>query len=131
MAGRRNLLLSLGLFLFCIGTDAVCSAQVRRYQPRTPTVSPYTDLVRFNNGSLPNYYAFVRPHVNQRAFNLQEQALRQRQAGALHRLQNDVQRGQQPAAPTGTSSWFMTPGSRSTYLDTSGYYPRTAIGVRR
>lgn len=131
MYHRFNLLLRWGLPLFCVWVGVTCSAQVRRYQPRTPTVSPYNNLVGVNNSALPNYYAFVRPKLLQRAFNLQEQALRQQQAGSLRRLQNDVQRGLQPVAPTGTGSWFMTPGSRSTYLDTSGYYPSTVVRYRR
>jgi len=126
-----HLSLCWGFLLVFVGTVATCSAQVRRYQPRKPTISPYTDLFRFNNGALPNYYALVRPQLNQRAFNLQEQALRQQQAGALQRLQNDVQLGLLPAAQTGTGSWFMIQGTRSTYLDTSPYYHRSsALGNR-
>jgi hypothetical protein len=131
MYRRFNRSLRWGLPLFFVWAGVTCSAQVRRYQPRTPTVSPYNNLVGVNNSALPNYYAFVRPKFNQRAINRQEQALRQQQAGSLRRLQNDVQLGLQPAAPTGTGSWFMTPGSRSTYLDSSSYYPRAILRNRR
>jgi hypothetical protein len=108
-----------------------CVAQVRRYEPQTPTLSPYLGLSLFNNGSVPNYYAFVRPRLQQRALNLQEQALTRQNAGQIQRLENDVQRGIVPVAQTGTGSWFLTPGTRTTYLDTTRYYPAANVGGRR
>ena len=103
-------------------------AQVRRYEPSTPTLSPYLGLTLFNNGGVPNYYAFVRPRQQQRSFNLQQQALAKQQAGEIQRLDNDVQRGIAPVAQTGTGSWFFTPGLRTSYLDTSEYYPQVQVG---
>jgi hypothetical protein len=126
---RRRLLLSAGavaaVSLACLPT---CVAQVRRYEPNTPTLSPYLGLTLFNNGGVPNYYAFVRPRQQQRSFNLQQQALAQRQAGEIQQLDYDVQRGIVPVAQTGTGSWFFTPGARTTYLDTSQYYPQVQVG---
>jgi len=108
-----------------------CAAQVARYQPSRPTVSPYLELSRFNNGTVPNYYSFVRPLQQQRRFNRQEQTLRRQQAGTLGRLESDFRRvGRTPTSATGTGSWFLTPGSRSSFLDTSRYYPQTVIGRR-
>jgi hypothetical protein len=106
-------------------------AQVQRYQPSSPTVSPYLNLTRFNSGSMPNYYSLVRPLQQQRTFNLQEQALRKQQATSLGKLHNDLQRAT-TASGTGTGSWFMQPGSRSTFLNTTRYYPQPGIrGQRR
>jgi hypothetical protein len=126
---RRRLLLSAGavaaVSLACLPTSV---AQVRRYEPNTPTLSPYLGLTLFNNGGVPNYYAFVRPRQQQRSFNLQQQALAQRQAGEIQQLDYDVQRGIVPVAQTGTGSWFFTPGTRTTYLDTSQYYPQVQVG---
>ena len=112
--------------LSCLQT---CTAQTRRYEPPSPTLSPYLNLTLPNNGGIPNYYAFVRPRVQQRALNLQEQALTRRNAAEIQTLTNEIQRGEVPAAQTGTGSWFMIPGTRSTYLDTTRYYP--AVSVRR
>ena len=123
MNRRCNLSLCCGLLVFCLWTGATCSAQVRRYQPATPTISPYHNLYRFNDGrSLPNYYSLVRPELQQRAINRREQALSRQQGKALQQLQNDVQRGLQPVAPTGKGSWFMIQGSKSTFLNSSGYF---------
>jgi len=119
------------VLLLGVWVSATCSAQVRRYQPATPTVSPYLNLSRFQNGAIPNYYTYVKPALRQREINRQERAFRRQQTGSLRRLQNDVQLGLRPAATTGTGSWFMTPSTRSTYLDTSDYYPGTIFRGRR
>jgi hypothetical protein len=87
-------------------------------------------LTLFNGGGLPNYYAFVRPELQQRAFNRQEQALSRQQGEAIQRLENDVQRATTPIAATGTGSWFMTPG-KTTYLDTTQYYPAVHLSGQR
>ena len=114
--------------LSCLQTSV---AQVQRYEPQTPTLSPYLGLTLFNNGGVPNYYAFVRPRLQQRSLNLQQQAFTSQHGEEIQRLQNDVQRGVVPVAKTGTGSWFMTPGTRSSYLDTAHFYPRVNVGQRR
>lgn len=114
--------------LFCVPT---CSAQVRRYQPRTPTLSPYLNLTLFNGGGLPNYYAYVRPELHQQALNEREQALTRQQGQTIQRLQNEIQRGTVPIAETGTGSWFMTLGTRTSYLDTTRYYPEVRVNRGR
>lgn len=106
-------------------------AQVRRYQPSSPTVSPYLDLTRPNFGGVSNYYSLVRPQQQQRAFNLEEQALRRHQSQTLGRLQNDFLRTTTLPA-TGTGSWFLTPGTKASYLDTTQFFPQPALrGARR
>ena len=102
-----------------------CSGQVARYQPRTSTVSPYLNLSRFNGGGLPNYYALVRPQIQQRQFNTQASHVAQFQAAEISSLQKQVQQG--PLTPqgtaTGNNSWFMTPGVEHGFLNTSQFYP--------
>jgi ABC-type phosphate/phosphonate transport system substrate-binding protein len=105
------------------------TAQVRRYQPSRPTTSSYLDLTRLNTGGVPNYYSFVRPKQQQRAFNLQEQALRRQQAGSLRNLTNQVQQGLQPIAATGTRSGFNIPSSKSGFRVPTGYF-QTNSAVR-
>lgn len=98
--------------------------ELRRYQPSSPTVSPYLSLGRFNTSGLPNYYTLVRPLNRQRQVNTQAQRLQRQQGLALQRLETAVQGA--PAVPqvtTGTGSRFLTPGSRVTYRDTRQYYP--------
>ena len=127
----RCLLLAFLVAVACATSDE-CSAQVARYTPSSPTVSPYLNLTRFNNSALPNYYAFVRPQIRQREFNRQAQAFGREQAQQLVRLQNEVTRGFEPVSRTGTGSWFHAPGNRQSYLNTSRYYPQPAFrGIRR
>ena len=40
----------------------------RGYVPRTPTVSPYLNLLRRDRGELSNYYTFVRPQQRAQQF---------------------------------------------------------------
>ena len=132
MTSQRMLSLWVAAYGFTLFfTSASFGQQVRRYQPKTPTVSPYLNLLRFNDSGLPNYYSLVRPQQRQRAFNNQSRLLSRRQAITVGRLQNDFQKGRLPIAPTGTGSWFMKTSARSTFLDTSRFYPQTTLGTRR
>lgn len=115
-------ILLAGLFLSCC-VDR-CHAQVARYQPRTSTVSPYLNLGRFNGGGLPNYYALVRPQIQQRQFNSQASRVAQLQQAEIASLQTQVQQGvTTQEAATGTNSWFMVPGTTHQYQNTSQFYP--------
>lgn len=116
--------------LGCVECHTSCFAQVARYQPRTSTVSPYLNLGRFNGGGLPNYFALVRPQIQQRQINVQSQALARRQATEITRLQNEVQQELVPAGMTGNGSWFMTQGTQSSYLRTGRFYPDPLIRGR-
>lgn len=90
-----------------------------RYQPATPTVSPYLNLLRNNvGGGLPNYYSLVRPQLQQQAFNRQQLATNVQQAANVNLLQSNLDRA---ITPTGKSAQFMTSG-RATYLNTSRFY---------
>lgn len=122
--------LAVAFCIACLSLSERCSAQVARYQPATPTVSPYLNLTLFNNGGLPNYHALVRPQIRQREFNLQQQSLLQQQSRQLVALQNEVVRGQQVPSSTGTGSWFLVPSQRTSYLDTTRYFPEAGRGGR-
>jgi hypothetical protein len=104
-----------------------CSAQVRRYQPSSPTVSPYLNLTRASGGGLPTYFALVRPLIQQQSYNQQARDVVGRQQREILALQNDVQRARQTVAPTGNRSWFMIQGNRETFLNSSRYYPQAAL----
>lgn len=125
-----QLVLALSLVGLCLVGGQECAAQVARYQPNTPTLSPYLNLSRFNNGGLPNYFALVRPQIQQRQVNLQQQALINRQERQIVRLQNEVQSGITPAGPTGSNSWFMIPGNQTSFLNTSQFFPEPNRGRR-
>ncbi len=84
-------------------------------------------LTLFNNSGVPNYFAYVRPRQEQQSINLQQQAIARRQSREIQRLDNDVQRGVVPVGQTGTGSWFYTPGTRSSFLNTSEYYPQVNV----
>jgi hypothetical protein len=80
-----------------------------------PTVSPYLNLYREEDDeSAPNYFAFVRPA-------LQQQDANRRQQSEIQRLQRQLQRAANytPASPAATAS-----GSSARYLDTAHYYSR-------
>ena len=120
-----------GIFASAVWITADCGyAQVARYQPQRPTVSPYLNLTRLNNGGVPNYYSLVRPQLQQQDFNARTETLQRQQTGQLLQLERSAQSsivGSTPAAPTGTASWFMTPSTTSTFRDTSGYYPQPRL----
>lgn len=102
--------------------------QVRRYQPATPTISPYLNLFRFNNGPLPNYYSLVRPQLQQQVINRDNLAIQTQQASNILRLQNDLRMTQEQAArgggaatPTGKRAWFQSQG-RAGYMTSNSYF---------
>jgi hypothetical protein len=110
------------------------NAQVKRYQPSTPTLSPYLNLSRGNLiGGLPNYFTFVRPEQQQQAINRREQDLRLRQQSEIQQLQFSLREAERQIAPTGHRSWFMTGSSRAGYLNTSRFYAQapSSAGARR
>ena len=112
------------------------SGQVTRYQPQTPTVSPYLNLFQNRNGggqfnsALPNYYSLVRPQLQQQQTNQIQQQIIQQQGQTIGQLQGNVQTLQQkakagqPLVLTGHSSWFKNPGTQNRFLNTSKYYSR-------
>jgi hypothetical protein len=114
---------------FFLGSTA-SEAQVRRYEPSRPTVSPYLNLFRERTGVVPNYYTLVRPlqdqyHVNQ----LQQQYMRQ-QNQVIQQLQSEVYGLQRnPAspmvAPTGKGSWFGQASTRNSFMNTSRFYSQS------
>ena len=120
------------LVLLCTNAS---SGQVTRYQPQTPTVSPYLNL--FQNGrngqlssAVPNYYSMVRPQLQQQQTNQIQQQIIQQQGQTIGQLQGNVQTLQQkakagqPVVLTGHTSWFGNPGTQNRFLNTSKYYSR-------
>ena len=85
----KRVVLILGICGFIVLADGgVCQGQqMLRYQPNSPTVSPYLNLTRFNNGGLPNYYSLVRPLSQQRALDTRETSLRQQQQNRIQQLE--------------------------------------------
>ena len=123
---------SLWLTVMWIACQRASFAQVARYEPSSPTVSPYLNLTATNFGVVPNYYAFVRPEIRQREFNRQGRLLLSRQEQEISTLQDEIQRGTTPAAVTGTGSWFLVPARQTRFLDTTRFYPQPVINqIRR
>ena len=120
-SNRTTSMLAVIAFIFLACNSQAINAQTKRYQPSSSTISPYLNLTRFNNASVPNYYSLVRPLQHQQSLNKQEQALRKQQATTLGKIQNDLLRAT-TASGTGTGSGFMTQGLRSRFLDTTRYY---------
>jgi hypothetical protein len=122
----------VGGLTFLGGTDSV--AQVRRYEPARPTISPYINLFRRDRGVLPNYHTYVRPIQQQYQLNEYQQQVIQQQNRAINQLQSNVQGLQQNqaaqlVAPTGKGSWFNRPSSRNAFMNTSRYYSQSGGGT--
>ncbi|MCX7396074.1 MAG: hypothetical protein NT138_00175 [Planctomycetales bacterium] len=86
---------------------------IPRYTPQRPTISPYLNLLRNDNGSLPNYFSLVRPQQNQRNLDNQILSTTRSQARQVQEL-NDLAAG-------GTSGGAT--GSAGTYRNLSHFYP--------
>jgi hypothetical protein len=99
---------------------------VPRYQPQRPTVSPYLNLLRNDNGALPNYYSLVRPQLNQQSFDNQILSRAESQARATQKLSDVATKGQ--SGPTGTSSTFR---NFSHFRDRSHFYPEPRRGFQK
>ena len=123
-ASKTASIICLGCLVACSATKRSDAQEIRRYQPATPTVSPYLSLGRFNTTGLPNYYTLVRPLNNQRQLNLRTQRLQRQQATTIQRLER---RQLSPEAVTGTGSRFLTPGSRAGYQNTLQFYPPVTL----
>lgn len=87
----------------------------QRYQPSRPTLSPYLNLLRTNPSVVPNYYSFVRPEQQQRAFNRRQQEVLLRQNTAIRQLQSGQLRLDPSGPVSGTRSGFQQPGSRYSF----------------
>ena len=80
-----------------------------RYQPRTPTLSPYLDYFRAPQGPLDSYHEYVRPRINlQNTLSRQDRQLRV-QANELRALNDEWSRAQRTKtlAPTGIGASFF------------------------
>jgi hypothetical protein len=94
---------------------------MRNYNRRTldqniydrPTVSPYLNLLRpQSNFGLPNYYAFVKPQIDQLATARQ-------QGNAIQQLQTQVAQGQTAQA---TKEGIRPTGHQTTYMNYSHFF---------
>ncbi len=83
-----------------------------RYRPQRPTVSPYLNLLRNDNGPVPNYYSLVRPQLNQQAFDNRIASAARLQSLSIQKLEDIAERG--ATGPTGTGS---------VYRNLSHFYP--------
>ncbi len=93
---------------------------VPRYTPQRPTVSPYLNLLRNDNGALPNYHSLVRPQLNQLSYDRQMSRVARSQSLQIQSLSEVA--GETTAGPTGTGSVFN---------NRSHYFPRKQMSGRR
>jgi hypothetical protein len=85
---------------------------------REPTVSPYLNLYRDeeNVESAPNYYAFVRPQLEQLDANRLQQREIQQLRGQLQGMSSTV------AGPRYQSGGMPATGTAARYMDTAQFY---------
>ncbi len=92
---------------FVLASDASAQRASRwQYQPSSPTLSPYLNLLQTNYGPVPNYYSLVRPQLAQQAFNRQVESNERTQALRIQALAEEGA----PATPisrTGKAGGFM------------------------
>ncbi|MFM7844036.1 MAG: hypothetical protein ACKPEY_07375 [Planctomycetota bacterium] len=101
-------------FLLHPSTAAAQGNFPRRYQsPSGPTITPYLDYFRQDNGVLNPYYNFIRPKAEMRNSAQQlTKELRATEANAklLGREMKDLQTAPSRAAATGTAATFDSLG---------------------
>ena len=120
--GTRLLVGSVvAVVLFASEAEAQRSSQWQ-YQPSTPTISPYLDLLQTNFGPVPNYFSMVRPRLRQESINRQIQANERSRSLRIQALEDGSQ-AENPLSRTGKAGGFLE------YLH---YYPppRTRPRVR-
>jgi hypothetical protein len=101
------------------------NSQVPRYEPQSPTVSPYLSLLSGRGGPVTNYYGLVRPQASQHAINQIQSIQTSSQQQQINTIKNQEQDYAQPKIkPTGTAGWFQTYGetSASPYQQPGHYY---------
>ena len=108
----RPWLLGLAILVVCSVVNSECLAQrSSRYEPSSPTVSPYLNLLRRDSGGVPNYYSFIRPQQRQQTANSRQQIVNQQIGRALERQQDELlqfgDQMQSQIAPTGAGSVFL------------------------
>ena len=99
---------------------------IPRYTPQRPTISPYLNLLRNDNGILPNYYSLVRPQLSQQSFDNRILSTSRSQARAVRRLSELSELA--TAGQTGTASTF---GNISHFQNRSHFYPARQRSLRR
>ena len=125
-SGWARLLIWVGLLL---PSMALAQNRLNRYQPNSPTVSPYLNLTRNSSSGLPNYYALVRPQLQQNADArslqglLRQDRFRQRANPLGTTEQLDVYDPVPAALPTGSRSQFQTYGTHPYFRDYYHFYP--------
>jgi hypothetical protein len=85
---------------------------------REPTVSPYLNLYRAEDESesAPNYFAFVRPQLDQIEANRRQQREIQQLRGQVQGISTTI------AGPQYGRSAPPATGTRSRYMDTAQFY---------
>ena len=80
-------------------------------------LSPYLGLdARETETSLPNYFLYVRPQLDQQRFNQVQQA-------EYRKLQQQVRTASAPGMATNPGGGIPTTGSSAQFMNSGGYYP--------
>lgn len=126
MFERLHLFGLLALLVASLCLTECFSQSVQRYQPATPTLSPYLNLLG-RQGVLPNYYALVRPLERQQQFNQQSLDFRRQQEITNQALERQFA---QPSTinPTGSAGgFFIQSPTSSGFLNTSHFFQQPTV----
>lgn len=116
MMNKTLVCIGLGIAI-ASGSRASNGQDIPRYSPQRPTISPYLNLLRNDNGSLPNYYSLVRPQLFQQSFDNRVLMANRAQERAIQKL-SDLASTETTGA-TGSGSSF---GDLSHFGNRSHFY---------
>jgi hypothetical protein len=97
------------------------AAKPFQFTPQRPTISPYLNLYRDErDDTLPNYFAFVLPQLQQQQFVQQQQL----ELARIHQqLQQASLQGQAASLPAGGSASGVQPHNyHARFMNTGGYF---------
>ncbi len=132
---RTGLVLLVAFSSLFVVQEATAQRRVPYYK-RRPTISPYVNLFRSDNGGIYNYFTWVRPQLEFQQFReqtdrqlaQQRQQVAQQSMLAQQQLQQAVQQRVLQLRPTSTA---VAPRAPAGFMNFGRFYPQGSADVRR
>ena len=109
--------LGVALLAWVISTDSAPGQSASRFQPSSPTLSPWLNLYQDSQGPLDNYHSYVRPQMELRDTLSQQRTINQTTSQDLRTLRDS-------AAGPSKDPRVRATGTRAGYMSYSHYYYR-------